>query len=106
MDIHYRDASLFLWPGVNEAFGMVYLEAQAAGVPIVAQHRPGVCDVINGYHPSPDDGPTALAKRIVQMLTDTESQRTAAAAARQMIAEQHLLGSAAETIDDVLKEIT
>ena len=27
----YQTAGLFLWPGVNEAFGMVYLEAQAFG---------------------------------------------------------------------------
>ncbi|MCK4713692.1 MAG: glycosyltransferase family 4 protein, partial [Marinosulfonomonas sp.] len=42
----YQDACAFLWPGVNEAFGMVYLEAQAAGVPVVAQNRPGVRDVV------------------------------------------------------------
>ena len=42
----YTSASAFLWPGVDEAYGMVYLEAQAAGLPIIAQDRPGVCDVI------------------------------------------------------------
>ena len=31
----YQQASVFVWPGVNEAFGMVYLEAQATGLPVV-----------------------------------------------------------------------
>ena len=38
----YRAADIFIWPAVNEAFGMAILEAQAAGLPVVAG-RPGAC---------------------------------------------------------------
>lgn len=46
-----RGVSAMLWPGVNEAFGMVYLEAQSVGLRCVAEDRPGVRDVV---------GPTGL----------------------------------------------
>ncbi|MBC6442844.1 MAG: glycosyltransferase family 4 protein [Rhodobacteraceae bacterium] len=40
-----RRASCMLWPGVNEAFGMIYLEAQAPGLRVLAEDRPGVREV-------------------------------------------------------------
>ena len=37
-DLHdiYRACDIFVWPAVNEAYGMAILEAQAAGLPVVA----------------------------------------------------------------------
>lgn len=43
----YREADLFVWPGVGEAYGAVYLEAQAHGLPCVAGANGGVPDVIS-----------------------------------------------------------
>ncbi len=37
---------LFVWPGLNEAYGVVYLEAQAAGLPIAALDSGGVPAVV------------------------------------------------------------
>jgi glycosyltransferase involved in cell wall biosynthesis len=42
----YREADLFVWPGVGEAYGAVYIEAQAHGLPCVAGAYGGVPDVI------------------------------------------------------------
>jgi glycosyltransferase involved in cell wall biosynthesis len=39
-------ASIFLWPGCREAYGLTYLEAQRAGLPVVAQNDGGVPDVV------------------------------------------------------------
>ncbi|MDK3074775.1 glycosyltransferase family 4 protein [Sedimentitalea sp. JM2-8] len=91
----YEQAALFFWPGVNEAFGMTYLEAQAAGLPVVAQDRPGVRDVLApGAYPAPEDGATALALAIDALLSDPALRRTRGAAARRRIGQDHLLGSA------------
>lgn len=93
----YRRASLFVWPGVNEAFGMVYLEAQAAGLPVVAQDRPGVRDVLlAGDYPAPGDGPEALAAQIAALLGDPELRKTRGAQARAMIARSHLRPAATD----------
>lgn len=87
----YAHAGLFVWPGVNEAFGMVYLEAQAAGLPVVAQDRPGVRDVLlPGDYPTPEAGPEALARTLGHLLDDPALRRARGAEARAMIARTHL----------------
>ncbi len=91
----YDRAALFFWPGVNEGFGMVYLEAQAAGLPVVAQDRPGVRDVLAAAdHPRPESGPAALAHRIDRLLADSDLRRRRGAAARETVRDRHLLGPA------------
>ncbi|MGR3760355.1 glycosyltransferase family 4 protein [Roseobacteraceae bacterium NS-SX3] len=91
----YRRASLFLWPGVNEAFGMVYLEAQAHGLPVVAQNRPGMRDVLApGCYPAPEDGPAALAAQAARLLGDAGERSRWGAAARAMIGARHLAPAA------------
>jgi len=99
----FQNAALFLWPGVNEAFGMVYLEAQAAGLPVVAQNRPGVRDIlVTGHYPDPDAGPAALAQRLTTLLSDPEARAAAGQAARAHIAKHHLMTSATDTLAHAL----
>jgi glycosyltransferase involved in cell wall biosynthesis len=43
---YYSSADIFLWPAVNEAYGMALLEAQSAGVPAVAGDSGGVKDIL------------------------------------------------------------
>ncbi|MEM9602362.1 MAG: glycosyltransferase family 4 protein [Pseudomonadota bacterium] len=40
-----RNSDLAVWPAINEAIGMALLEAQAAGLPVVAGHTDGVAAV-------------------------------------------------------------
>jgi len=40
------EADLFVWPAVNEAFGMALLEAQASGLPVVAGASGGVAGIV------------------------------------------------------------
>ena len=95
LDRAYARASLLLWPGAGEAFGMVYLEAQATGLPVVAQNRPGVRDVVlRGGHPGPREGAVALAARVQEMLDNPRLRRHTGAAARDMVARKHLIGTA------------
>ncbi|GKT29733.1 Histidine phosphatase superfamily, clade-1 like protein, partial [Aduncisulcus paluster] len=38
---YYSAADIFAYPGINEALGMVYLEAQCTGLPVVAYSTRG-----------------------------------------------------------------
>ncbi|WP_300037293.1 glycosyltransferase family 4 protein [uncultured Roseobacter sp.] len=101
----YTRAGLFFWPGVNEAFGMTYLEAQAAGLAVVAQDRPGVRDVLApGDYPAQSDGAQALADMLDLYLADTAHRLEHGRQARAHIAEHHLLPAAARTLSGVLRD--
>lgn len=102
----YNRASLFVWPGVNEAFGMVYLEAQAAGLPVVAQDRPGVRDVLaQTANPRPEDGPAALSRRIDALLRDPQARQAAASAGRDHVLRRHLAPQAAATLSQAIHDL-
>jgi 1,4-alpha-glucan branching enzyme len=68
-------ASLFVLPSLEEAFGIVLVEAMSQGLPIVASDVQGIPSIIqnevNGYLVPPGDE-RALAERIIQLL-DNES---------------------------------
>jgi len=103
----YTRAALFLWPGVNEAFGMVYLEAQAAGLPVVAQNRPGVRNVLlPGSYPKPKDGAAALAGGIRALLDAPDLRRARGAQARAMIAKSHLTPAASDRFWSAMTPLT
>ncbi len=102
----YGRAAVLFWPGVNEAFGLTYLEAQAAGVPVVAQDRPGVRDVVAGVQPPVDDGPAAMAAHLERLLRDRAARAQAGAEARAQVGAAHLLGHAAARLNTVLETLT
>ncbi|MEM9578643.1 MAG: glycosyltransferase family 4 protein [Pseudomonadota bacterium] len=103
----YGSAGLFFWPGVNEAFGMAYLEAQAAGLTVVAQDRPGVRDVLapGASYPAVEQGPRALAARLDLLLASPKLTTCLGKAARAHVAKHHLLGPASARLKSVLSEV-
>lgn len=102
----FAQAAVFVWPGVNEAFGMAYLEAQAAGLAVVAQSRPGVRDVVwpGGLVPL-SAGAAGLACAVDGLLISETDRRQAADAGRAFVANGHLLGAARATLWAHLKPL-
>ncbi|MEQ6249923.1 glycosyltransferase family 4 protein [Sulfitobacter sp. HNIBRBA3233] len=95
VDEAFARARLMIWPGVDEAFGMVYLEAQAHGLPVVAQDRDGVRDVLfPRAYPSVAEGAAGLAR----LLQDTLNAPPDPEAIRDHIRAHHLLHSAVHTL--------
>ena len=80
---HYRAADLFVHPGVKETFGLVTLESQACGTPVVGI-RGSYMDAINfsGLHNwSAGNDPEALAEAIRTVSSgDLEASGLSAAA--------------------------
>ena len=92
----YEAADVVIWPGVNEAYGMVYLEAQAAGTPVVAQDWPGPQAVIGpGSALVPRDDPSAF-RDAIRRVAGT------GAASRAYVLERHGLDAAAARLGDLL----
>lgn len=75
----YGAADVFAMPALQmgwkfEGFGLVYLEASAAGLPVVGTRRSGAEDAIQdgvtGYLVDPDELPMALSDALLRLLRD------------------------------------
>lgn len=95
-------ADLMVWPGVGEGVGLAWLEAQAAGVPVVAEDGPAARAVIGaGRLVTPGDAPGFAAA-----ITAAAAERTALSArARAHVLAAHSPQAAARTLGTALGEV-
>ncbi len=102
----YQQGGVFVWPGVNEAFGMVYLEAQAAGLPVIAEDRIGVREVMaTSQSLVPPGEPVIMASAIDAILGSAAQYQSMAQAGHEFVSRRHLLGTAAQTLSQQLSEL-
>ena len=103
-----RAADLYVWPAVKEAFGMALLEAQAAGLPVVAGSSEGVAGIVadgeTGVLVSPGDA-AAFAAAVGSLLADPARRRAMGAAAMERARARHDIAVAAAILDRELKAI-
>ena len=100
-------ASLYLWPGHGEAYGLAYLEAQAAGLPVLAENTAGVCEVVvDGVTGilTPPGNAQAYATALTQLSQDDKRRATMAAAARRFATIERALPAAAARLDLLLQQ--
>jgi glycosyltransferase involved in cell wall biosynthesis len=98
-------ADLFLWPAVNEAFGMALLEAQASGLPVVAGAAGGVEEIVRsgttGLLVLPGDA-LAFAAAVRRLVVDPSLRSAFGEAARRHTLLEHDLPIAARRLGHVL----
>lgn len=97
--------ALYVWPGFGEAYGLAYLEAQAAGLPVVAQAIAGVPEVVRtgetGLLTPPGDV-AGFADAIARLLADEAERRALSVAARRFVLAERSLDRAAERLSEIL----
>ncbi len=103
----YAAADLCLWPAVNEAYGMALLEAQAAGLPVVAGASGGVpsilADGLTGLLAPPGDAAAfADATRALLAAPARRAEMAVEAAARARA--RHDITAAAGILDRALSQ--
>ena len=101
----YAAADLFVWPAVNEAYGMAVLEAQAAGLPVVAGRVRGVADVVRAGEtglltPVGDD--RAFAAAVRRLLVDHGLRARLGAAAAAAVEARHDLAAGTKVLEQAL----
>ena len=102
-----RAADLCVWPAVREAYGVAMLEAQAAGLPVVAGRECGVAEVVQDgmtgvLTPPRDSGPSRRrSARCSLMPTGGASWPKAA---WRFVAEHRSMAHAVEVLDAALRD--
>lgn len=88
MSHYYSAADLFVFPGIGESLGMVYLEAQCCGLPVVALATAGVPQVVRhgetGLLVPRDDG-HSMAHAIDRLLENENLRRDFGANASRFV---------------------
>jgi glycosyltransferase involved in cell wall biosynthesis len=101
-------SDVFVWPAIDEAFGMAFLEAQACGLPVVGAASAGVASVVvngrTGALVAPGDA-VAFAAALRRLLDDPSSCRAMGIAASAHVREHHDLPVAALTLDGILRAV-
>jgi glycosyltransferase involved in cell wall biosynthesis len=99
------EADLFVWPAVNEAFGMALLEAQASGLPVVAGASGGVAGIVaageTGLLVLPGDV-ASFAAAVRRLVGDGGARAAMGAAACAKVEREHDLPAAAARLAAVL----
>jgi glycosyltransferase involved in cell wall biosynthesis len=97
----YAACDLYAWPAVNEAYGMAFLEAQAAGLPVVARATRGVPDVVvhgrTGLLAQSD-----IAQPLRELLADEARRRALGREAAAFVASERSLEAAAGRLKSLL----
>lgn len=103
----YAASDLFVWPAINEAYGLALLEAQAAGLPAVAGRSGGVPDIVadgdTGLLTPPGDA-GAFADAVRALLDDPERRRSMGTAAAGRAADELDLARAADVLNRIVAQ--
>ena len=93
------------WPAIREAYGMAMLEAQAAGLPVVAGDVGGVSDIVRDGQTgmlTPAGDAAAFAQALRALIGNPARRSAFGAEARRITAEQHSITVAAGRLNDMM----
>ena len=100
-----RAADIFIWPGWKEPIGMVYLEAQAQGLPVIAYESMGVPLVVAHGETgllAPEGNMETMRENISHLLGKNPLRAKMGDAAKHKVADEHSLKAASERLSEIL----
>ena len=104
----YSAGDIFAFPGIRETLGMVYLEAQACGLPVVAFDNGGIPEVvrdrITGFL-TPLYDKRAFTDAMTRILNDAALRRQMGEAARRHVRTAHDIHRNYHQIETVIQHV-
>lgn len=109
LPLYYRLADVFAFPSTDksEAFGVAALEAMSSGLPVVASDFPGVRVIVRDGQTGwrvPAGSISALAVRLVDLLSDPITRQRFSTKARQMVIEEYSDAARAQKLEQITHE--
>lgn len=105
----YRSADVLVFPSVNDALGLVMLEAMSCGLPVIASDHTGAVDVlrdgVDGFV-VPSGDAAAIAERLEPLAREPGAAAELGRSARQRILERYTLDHHAARLLDVCRRLT
>ncbi|MDO8560317.1 MAG: glycosyltransferase family 4 protein [bacterium] len=105
----YHAADVYVSSSRHESFGKVLIEANAAGVPLVATDTTGSKEIVrpgvNGYL-APVGNPEALAEKIAHLLEHPDLARAIGERGQALVAERFDGGSSLRAVTQFWRELT
>ena len=105
---YLANSDVLVWPGYREAFGLAYLEAQGAGLPVIAMRSGGVETVVV-------DGKTGLlveegnavqfAVAVDKLIENTSMRTNMGKQAQAFAREERGLATASARLDELLQQV-
>jgi glycosyltransferase involved in cell wall biosynthesis len=105
---YYSAADLFVFPGIREALGMVYLEAQSCGLPVVAFDNAGVPEAVQGGRTGllvPMYDAAGFADAVDRLLADSGLRRRMGESGRVYVRTRHDLDTNYMKMEEVLLRV-
>ena len=105
---YYSASDIFAFPGIEESLGMVYLEAQSSGLPVVAFSDWGAKEAIIHNETgllSSAENPDQFTRHIEMLLTDKEKRIAMRERAKKHIRDNHHSALNYSTVVSVLENI-
>jgi glycosyltransferase involved in cell wall biosynthesis len=99
---------VYVQPSLHESFGIVLLEAMAAGLPVVASEVEGIPEIVadgeTGYLVPVGDS-EALANAVRSLLRDTELRRKMGETGRRRVAKEFDIKKTVRSYEQLYEEL-
>lgn len=102
------ESDLYVWPGFGEAYGMAFLEAAAAGLPVLAMDCGGIASVVEAGVTgllTPEGDRDAFARALARLVAEPATRERLGAAGRRMVLEERTVARAAGILASALEAL-
>jgi len=102
----FTQCALYIWPGWGEAYGLAYLEAQSAGLPVIAFDTAGVSEVVTSGATGQlveAGNVRSLANAVRYLIVHAKDRLKLSENARQHVLEKHSFQKATKDLQQILQ---
>ncbi|OYV27425.1 MAG: hypothetical protein B7W98_01815, partial [Parcubacteria group bacterium 20-58-5] len=108
-------SDIYIRPSLSEGFGIVFVEAMAAGLPVIATQEGGIADFLFDAKRNPDkettgwavdkDSPEQIAEAVRDIIVHPDEVARVTAAAKKMAFERYDWGLIARKMQDAFNRV-